>query len=122
MSTIEIANQLAALCRAGKFLDAVETLYADDIVSVEAREFAGMPRELTGKSAVKGKNVWWFDNNELHAVEVMGPFVSPERFALVFTFDRTPKATGERGRFTEVAVYSVSGGKIVREEFYFEAA
>lgn len=121
MSTSDIANRLVALCREGKFLEAVDTLYADNVQSVEAREFAGMPRELSGKAAVRGKNVWWFENNDLHNVTITGPFSSPERFALVFTFDRTTKATGERGQFTEVAVYTVEDGKIVREEFLYAA-
>jgi len=38
MTTTEIAAQLVALCSEGRFLDAVKTLYADNVVSVEASE------------------------------------------------------------------------------------
>jgi hypothetical protein len=119
MTTAEVATELAALCRNGRFLEAIETFYAADIVSVEARELGGMPREMRGKDAVKGKNVWWLDNNEVHSVSVTGPFVSPERFALILTFDRTYKPTGERSQFSEVAVYTVVDGKISRDEFLY---
>lgn len=42
MTTTEIAAQLVARCREGRFLDAVKTLYADDIVSVEAVDYQGL--------------------------------------------------------------------------------
>ncbi|MDZ7638433.1 MAG: nuclear transport factor 2 family protein [Bryobacterales bacterium] len=121
MNTTEVADKLVTLCRAGRFVEAVETLYSAGIVSVEAREFGDMPRELRGVEAVKGKNLWWFDNNEVHSSSVTGPFVSPERFAVFFTFDRTFKGTGERSQFSEVAVYTVADGKIVHEEFLYAA-
>ena len=36
MTTQEVANTLVKLCSEGKFHEAVETLYSDDIVSMEA--------------------------------------------------------------------------------------
>jgi len=120
MTTSEVAHKLVALCREGKYLEAVETLYDPDIVSVEAKEFAGMPRELRGKEAVRGKNQWWFEANEVHSSSVAGPYLTPERFAAVHTFDSTIKATGVRRAFTEVAVYTVENGRITREEFFYD--
>ena len=52
---------------------------------------------------------------------VTGPFVSPERFAVLYAFDRTNKASGERGQLSEVAVYTVVDGKIAHEEFLYAA-
>ena len=122
MTTAEVANKYVALCRAGKYMEALETLYAADVVSVEAMEFGGMPREMYGEDAVRGKNNWWFETNEVHSASVTGPFSSPERFAVVFSFDWTVKATGERRHLSEVAVYTVVDGKIVREEFLYAEA
>jgi hypothetical protein len=119
MTTAQVAAQLATLCREGKFLEAIDALYAEGVVSVEARDLGDAPREMTGLAAVRGKNVWWFGENEIHAVTVQGPFVSPERFALHFHFDRTFKPTGQRSQFSEVAVYTVAGGRIVHEEFLY---
>ncbi len=100
-------------------MQALEELYADDIVSVEPMELGGLPRELHGKDAVRAKNKWWFDVNELHSGTVTGPFLSPDRFSVIFSLDWTVKATGERRHFDEIAVYTVDGGRISREEFLY---
>lgn len=121
MTTAEVASQLVSLCRDGRFVEAIETLYDDDVVSVEAMEYGGMPRELQGRDTVKDKNVRWIDSNVVHDVSVTGPFVSPERFAVEYVFDRTVKASGERSQFHEIAVYTVVKSKIVREEFLYAA-
>ena len=39
--------------------------------------------------------------------------------AVHFDLDITPKMTGQRANMTEMALYSVEDGKIVREEFYY---
>ncbi len=41
MTTMDVAQQLVALCKQGKNLEVVDTLLAEDVVSVEA----GAPRE-----------------------------------------------------------------------------
>ena len=120
MTTADVATQLVALCREGKFVDAIESLYADDVVSVEAMDYQG-GRELRGKAAIKGKNISWFEDNDVHSVSVTGPFVSPERFAVWYSFDWTIKASGQRVQLNEVAVYTVVDGKIAREEFLYGA-
>jgi hypothetical protein len=119
MTTAEVATQLVALCRAGNFVEAVATFYADDVVSVEAMDFKGMGREMRGKDAVKAKNLDWFDDNDIHSASVTGPFVSPESFAVLYSFDWTVKTSGQRVQLSEVAVYTVVNGKIVREEFLY---
>lgn len=121
MITSEVAAKLVSLCRDGKFVDAVETLYADDVVSVEAVDYQGLGREMHGKAAVKNKNRAWFEDNDVQSVLVTGPFVSPERFAVLYSFDWTRKASGERVQLNEVAVYTVVDGKIAREEFLYSA-
>jgi hypothetical protein len=119
MTTAEVATQLITLIGERKFMEAIDSLYADDVVSLEARGYAGLPRELRGREQVRGKNAWWLENNEVHAIKADGPFLSPEKFAVVYWFDRTFKNSGERSQFTEVAIYTVTEGKIVSEEFLF---
>jgi len=121
MTTSEVATQLVALCREGKFLEAVETLYGDGVVSIEATDYEGMGREMHGKENVKTKNRSWFEDNKVNSVSVTGPFVGPERFAVWYSFDWTRKASGERVQLNEVAVYTVMDGKISREEFLYAA-
>jgi len=117
----EVATQLVALCREGKFLDAVETLYGDGVVSVEAMDYQGMGREMHGEEAVMAKNRSWFEDNTVNSVSVTGPFVGSERFAVLYSFDWTKKSSGEHVQLNEVAVYTVMDGKISREEFLYAA-
>lgn len=72
--SIEIAQQLAHLCREGKNFEAIEKLYSPDIVSIEASAMEGLPQEMKGIDAITGKNQWWFENHEVHGGEVAGPF------------------------------------------------
>ncbi len=118
--TSAIAAQLVALCRQGQNLTAIETLYAPNIVSVEAMDMAGMPRVMEGVEAIKGKNIWWSENHTIHAANVDGPFGhAPDRFAVLFDYDITNKLSGERQQMKEVGLFTVKAGKIVREEFFY---
>ncbi len=120
MSLKEVANQLVALCREGKNLEAVETLYSPDVVSVEAAPVPGMEQTMKGIDAVKGKNKWWIDSHEVHGGDVKGPFPHGEdRFAVYFEFDVTPKGTGKRMQMNEVGLYTVKNDKITKEEYFY---
>jgi ketosteroid isomerase-like protein len=101
-------------------MEAIEQLYADDIVSVEAVAMENMPRTMEGKEAIKGKHTWWVENNELHDAEVKGPFPHGEdRFTVYYRFDITSKPAGQRTQMHEVALYTLKDGKIAREEFFY---
>jgi hypothetical protein len=118
----EIGKKLVALMQNGRTLEALDTLYAPDVVSVEAQESPSFPRVMEGLPAVRGKNEWWFANNEIHKAEVKGPFPHGDRFALYLDYDVTAKEgpmAGQRMQMQEVALYTVSGGRIVREEFFY---
>jgi len=120
MSTLEVGKKLVALCREGKNAEAMQTLYDPNIVSVEAMSMPGGSPESTGVAACLEKGKMWREGHEIHSAHVEGPFPNDDRFAVFFTYDVTPKATGKRMTMNEVAVYTVKGGKIVREEFYYE--
>jgi ketosteroid isomerase-like protein len=121
MSALEVGNKLVALCREGKNLEAIETLYSPDIVSVEAAEGGGFPRTMNGIAAVKGKGQWWEANHEVHSAEILGPYVhGDDRFAVIFRFDITSKPMNNtRMQMDEVGVYTVTDGKVSREEFFY---
>lgn len=119
MSVADIANDLVALCRAGKNLEAVDKYYADDIVSVESASGPDMPAEIKGIKAVRGKNEWWLANHEVHKGEANGPYVGENQFAVEFNFDVTNKPSGKRMQMSEMALYTVKNGKIVHEHFYY---
>ena len=117
--TTAIAEELVSFCRAGRNMDAINTLYSPEIVSVEAMSSPEMPREMKGIDAIRQKNKWWFDNNEVHSAETDGPFVGEGKFAVYYKYDTTFKPTGKRNLMEEVALYTVTDGKIVREQFFY---
>jgi ketosteroid isomerase-like protein len=120
MSTMEIAKKLVELCRQGKNAEALDTLFADDAVSVEAAAMPGGQRESDGLEAIKQKGEWWFANHEVHSASVTGPWPHDDRFVVGFQFDVTNKPSGKRMQMDEVGLYTVSNGKIVREEFFYD--
>lgn len=120
-STTAVANELVALCRAGRNLDAIAKLYSPKIVSIESVGSETMPAEMTGIDAIRQKNQWWLDNYEVHSAEANGPFVGGDQFAVQYLFDTTFKPTGQRSVMTEMALYAVKDGKIVREQFFYNA-
>lgn len=122
MSVREIGMKLVQLCKEDKNLEAVRTLYADDVVSIEAGESGGpFARVTRGKPAVLDKNVLWGELHDIHRAEAIGPYPhGDDRFAVRFSYDATVKATGQRFQMDEVAVFTVAGGKIVKEEFFYD--
>ena len=120
MKTMEIARQLAELCRAGKNEEALNTLFAENVVSVEAGAPPGMEREAKGLAAVKAKGEWWRANHEIHSASISGPWPHDDKFVVGFIYDVTNKPSGNRMVMNEVGLYYVQNGKIVREEFFYE--
>lgn len=118
MDTRGIACDLAALCRDGKFAESGEKYWADDVVSVE---FGGADPISRGKAAVRAKGVWWAGAHELHGVAVDGPWVNGEQFAVRFTLDVTNKQSGQRMSIDEIGLYTLKGGKIAEERFFYSA-
>jgi hypothetical protein len=120
MTTQEVADKLVGLCREGKFEEATGSLYAEEIVSMEASAPPGGSRESKGLTAVKGKGEWWAANHEVHSCTVEGPLVAGPYFTCTFKLDVTFKPQSKRFVMEEVAVYKVVGGKVVYEEFFYD--
>lgn len=121
MTTQEVADELVRLCRDGKFHEAVATLYGENIVSVEAAAPPGGSRESKGLEAVKAKGAWWEANHEVHSATVEGPLVAGSHFSTTFKMDVTFKPAGRRVQVEEIAVYQVADGKVVYEQFFYNA-
>jgi hypothetical protein len=117
MSTEEVAKKVLELTRKQAWYEALDTLYDDDVVSVEAFSMGGGSPETHGKEGVRGKVDWWVNAMEVHSFDANGPFVGHDRFVVQFDADVSDKKTKERRQLSEVGVYTVKNGKIVREEF-----
>lgn len=115
----DIAQALVTGCRQGREKANLDVLYAEDAVSVEAVDF-GQGRETRGLDGIKGKHDWWDATFKTHDSKVSDPMPhGDDRFAVIFEVDATNTETGERNQMKEVGVYTVAGGKIVREEFFY---
>lgn len=119
MSTLDVAKRLVELCKQGKNAEAINTLYADDVVSVEAGAPPGGEREARGIAAVRAKGEWWVANHEIHSAVVTGPWPHDDRFIVGFQYDVTNKPSGQRFKLDEVGLYYLRNGKVAREEFFY---
>ena len=116
MSTEEVAKKVVELVKKQAWYEALD-LYDDNVVSVEANSMGGGSPETRGKEGVRGKVDWWVNAMEVHSFDTNGPFVAHDQFVVQYDADVTDKKTKERRKMSEVGVYTVKNGKIVREEF-----
>lgn len=119
MTIEEIANGLVDLCRQGKYLEAIDAYYHDDILSIEPVGGEAMPAEMRGKETVRKKSEWWIENNEVHSSEIEGPMIGGNQFSMLLTSDVTFKPENRRQTLKEMCLYTVENGKIVKERFYY---
>ena len=119
MSVRTVAARFVELCRQGKNFDVMRTMYSPTIVSVE-----GDGKQTAGQGPVIKKSEDWVSDKTFHGETVAGPFfnsANPDQFAVYFTLDITPKATGKRITQEEVGVYTVNrDDKITREQFFYD--
>ena len=117
MNTEEVAQKVVELVRKQAWHEALDTLYDKNIVSTEAGASEGESPEKRGIDQVRGKTDWWLQNMQVHSFKANGPFVAHDRFVVQYDADVTDKNSNKRMQLSEVGVYTVKDGKIVREEF-----
>ncbi len=116
MDTKEVGEKVVELVRKQAWREALDALYADDIVSVEARGMDGEPAKR-GIEAVRAKTDWWIEAMTVYDLKVTGPFVAHDRFVVLYEMEFGEKGAPDRIKMSEAGVYTVKDGKIVREEF-----
>ena len=117
MTTQEIANRLVELCRTGQYEQCYQELYSPNIVSIEPS--GAMTEKAQGFEELKKKGEAWQDMvQEVHSGEVSDPITADGFFSCIMTTDLTYK-DGNRVKFSEVCVYEVQDGKIVKEQFFY---
>jgi len=90
-TTMEIGKKLVDLCRQGKAMEAITTLYSPNIVSLEATSSPAMPAPNGGSGCDQGKDRMVEKNHEVHKAEVEGPWPHGDRFIVRFKFDVPPR-------------------------------
>jgi hypothetical protein len=117
-TTAEVANRLIALCREGKFVDAINELYAPHVVSIEPEGGPGAAR-IEGFEAVVNKSIQFGKSMEaVHSMTVSDPLIAENFFCLRMHIDLTMTGAG-RVQMDELCVYEVKDGKVVRDQFFY---
>ncbi len=122
MDIQQIAHRLVALCRAGEFDQVYDELFAEDAQNIEMPAFAEGPLgNAQGLDAMRRKSAAWMEGvEEMHGGSVGEPIVAGNWFAVPMMMDVTFKGRG-RMAMEELCVYQVNDGKIVREQFFYDA-
>ncbi len=117
MKTEEIANNLVTWCNQGEWQRCYQELYSPKIVSIEPE---GTPNNVSnGMEEVAKKGEWWQETFEVHSSKAGNPVVADNWFSVKFEMDTTHKPSGQRSQSSEIGVYQVEDGKIVREQFFY---
>lgn len=121
MNTEAVAKRLVELCRQGKYEQAQNELYADDAVSLEMEGLPpGSLGNVKGLDAIREKGRQFNAGIQaMHGGSVGDPIVAGNWFSLAMSMDATFKERG-RMQMEEICVYQVRGGKIVREQFFYD--
>lgn len=118
MTTGQIANRLADLCRQGQFEAAQKELFAENAVSIEPKSTPDFPKETTGLRAIIEKGHKFESMVEkVHSCSTSTPLVAGNAIAFTLTMDVTMKGRG-RVKLEEICAYEVKDGKIVSEQFF----
>src|SRR5258705_8359670 len=88
-ATQKVANRLVELCSAGKNLDAIKELYADNARHVEAMEGPGCPRISEGKANLLQKAEYFGKITKIHSAAVGKPITNGDQFVCTMTMDCT---------------------------------
>jgi len=117
MTTRQIANRLAELCRKGDFASAQKELFADDAVSIEPYPSPDFDKETKGLNNILAKGDKFESMvDTMHSFTVSEPLIAGNSFAMTMDMDATMKGK-DRMKMTELCIYKLKDGKIISEEF-----
>ena len=113
MTTAIVAQRLIELCSAGKFLEAQEELYHQDIVSVETDG----TRTLGAANMHQKEEQFLARVGRMGAIRYSEVLVAGSYFSVVLQMEMELKGVGDI-TIEEVCVYQVKEGKIIFEQFF----
>jgi uncharacterized protein YbjT (DUF2867 family) len=116
LSTAEVAERYVEAFRAGELARAT-ALVAPDVTRVAPLEGTG---EHQGVAAIAENAQRLTADIEILGVDLLGPLLLDDHFAVRFTFNELNVRTGRPSTTTKLSLYTVTAGRITREEvFYF---
>lgn len=122
MASIEdIARDFTALLRAGEFETAGDRYWSPDVTSIEPAPLPGGPgATVSGIDATRIKRRARFGGARIDEIGIDGPFITGNQFALFLDLVLVDPASGVRRPFTEIALYTVRGGQIAEERYFYD--
>ena len=118
MDARSVGLRLVELARANQDATAVEELYDENIVSIEIMsDPEAEPHIGEGIQTIYEKHAWWESVATVHNIDIEGPFAGngDDHFVVRFQMDVTME--GQRSQMTEVGLYTVAKGKIIKEVY-----
>ncbi|HEY6975707.1 MAG TPA: nuclear transport factor 2 family protein [Chitinophagaceae bacterium] len=94
-----------------------EELYSPDIESIEEGNTSEIGR-VKGMEGLKKKGQGLSRDFEVHSIKASDPVVADNWFSVKFEIDTTDKRSDERSTLSEIGVYKVEDGKIVKEHYF----
>lgn len=116
--TKAVAEKLVRWFNQGEMARCYQELYSPEIESIETGDQSEIGH-LKGMDAIQKKGQWWEETFEVHDMGASEPLVADNHFSVRYHMDTTHKPSGQRSQSSEIGVYEVRDGKIVREQFFF---
>ena len=117
MSIAEIAGHFVNWRNADEAGTLRATLYSPDIESIE-EGFTNGIGHVKGMEGLKKKGQGLSQDFEVHSIKASLPVVADNWFSVKFQIDTTEKKSGKRCTLSEIGVYKVNEGKIVKEHYF----
>ena len=118
LTTQEVANRFYELAEQGQFENILNELFSEDAKSIEPE---GPFKTVQGLDEIRKKGAEWNSMvKEMHSGYTTKPMVAGDYFTCTMGMDVTLQ-NNQRMNMEEVCVYNVNNGKIVSEQFFFNA-
>lgn len=118
MTTEQVAKRFYELSLEGKWNEIQDELFSEDAKSIEPDRAQGLST-VTSLKAIKEKGKQWEEMIEtVHSGYCKEPQVAGKYFVCAMGIDMTMKGQ-PRTKMDEIALYEVSDGKIVSEQFFY---
>jgi hypothetical protein len=92
-------------------------LYSPDFESIEDGNDSGIGH-VKGMAGLKKKGQGLSQEFEVHHIKASDPVAADNFFSLKFEIDVTNKRSGIRSLLSEIGVYKVADGKIIKEHYF----
>src|SRR6185295_4835982 len=92
-------------------------LYSPDIEGIEDGNTSDIGR-VKGMEGLKKKGQGLSRDFEVHNIKASNPVVADNWFSVKFEIDTTDNKSGKRSKLSEIGVYKVEEGKIVKEHYF----